>query len=128
DRFYLAALAIAIGTDPRRREIIRADFDKRVPEWNDNVADLVWELRPPSVMPRLEKLLADAKLPASQRARIVDILAAAPDADSGARLLKVLESDPPMEVRERILANVKLFLPGKWRALNRGETLSPVID
>ncbi len=128
DRFYLAAIGIAVGTDPKRREIILADFDKYFPEWNDRVADLVWELRPPSVMPRLEKLLTDAKLPASQRARIVDILAAAPDADSGARLLKVLEGDPPLEVRERILANVRLFLPGKWRSLNRGETLGPVID
>ena len=47
DRFYLAAIGIAVGSDPKRREIILADFDKQFPEWNDKVADLVWELRPP---------------------------------------------------------------------------------
>ena len=46
DLFYRAALNIACGTDPERRDAILADFDKHFPEWNDKVADLVWELRP----------------------------------------------------------------------------------
>src|SRR5205823_5844329 len=74
DIFYRAALNIACGTDPARRDAILADFDKHFPEWNDKVADLVWELRPKSVLPRLGKLLADPKLTAAQKARIVDIL------------------------------------------------------
>ena len=57
DHFYRAALNIACGTDPARRDAILADFDKHFPEWNDKVADLVWELRPKSVLPRLGKLL-----------------------------------------------------------------------
>src|SRR5262249_43050538 len=53
DHFYRAALNIACGTDPARRDAILADFDQHFPEWNDKVADLVWELRPKSVLPRL---------------------------------------------------------------------------
>ena len=49
DRFYLEAIGIAVGHhDKARRDVILADFDKEFPEWNDKVADLVWELRPPS--------------------------------------------------------------------------------
>jgi putative membrane-bound dehydrogenase-like protein len=128
DRFYLAALGIAVGTDPKRREVILADFDKHFPEWNDKVADLVWELRPPSVLPRLERLLADGKLPARQRARIVDILATGPDANSGALLLRTLVTEPTPEIREHILANLKLFLQTKWRDLNRSPELAATID
>ena len=52
DRFYLEAIGIAVGHhDKARRDIILADFDKQFPEWNDKVADLVWELRPPAMMP-----------------------------------------------------------------------------
>src|SRR5205085_2433269 len=87
DIFFRAALNIACGTDPARRDAILADFDKHFPEWNDKVADLVWELRPKSVLPRLDKLLADPKLTAAQKGRIVDILAVNDDpaADPAAR-------------------------------------------
>ena len=78
---------IACGTDPARRDAILADFDKHFPEWNDKVADLVWELRPKSVLPRLEKLLADPKLTAAQKGRIVDILAVNDDPSAGKVLL-----------------------------------------
>src|SRR5207237_1303714 len=123
DHFYRAALNIACGTDPARRDAILADFDKHFPDWNDKVADLVWELRPPSVLPRLEKLLADGKLPAHQRARIVDILATGPDAAGGSLLLRTLVTEPSPEIREHILTNLKLFLPTKWRDLNRSPEL-----
>ena len=36
DRFYLEAIGIAVGRDPKRREIILADFDKEFSEWNDH--------------------------------------------------------------------------------------------
>ncbi|MBY0455954.1 MAG: PQQ-dependent sugar dehydrogenase, partial [Gemmataceae bacterium] len=68
DIFYRAALNIACGTDPARRDAILADFDTHFPEWNDKVADLVWELRPKSVLPRLGKLLSDPKLTGPQKA------------------------------------------------------------
>jgi putative membrane-bound dehydrogenase-like protein len=125
DRFYLEAIGIAVGHhDKARREIILADFDKHFPEWNEKVADLVWELQPPSVMPTLGKRLTDAKIPAAQRARIVDILAASDDKDAAKSLLKVLESDVPAEVRAKVLDNLKLFLPGKWRDLRGSKELT----
>ncbi|HEY2147631.1 MAG TPA: hypothetical protein VGH32_06820, partial [Pirellulales bacterium] len=128
DRFYLAAIGIAVGTDPKRREIILADFDKHFPEWNDKVADLVWELRPPAVLPRLGKLLGDEKLSPGQRARIVDILAASDDKAAGLSVLKVLQSDLPAEVQARAIAKLRLFLPGKWAGLVKSDELRAVID
>ncbi|MGH7224212.1 MAG: hypothetical protein ACRELF_13355, partial [Gemmataceae bacterium] len=128
DRFYLEAIGIAIGRDPKRREIILADFAKHFPEWNDQVASLVWELRPPSMLPVLEKRLVDAKVPAAQRAQIVDILAASEDKEAGASLLKVLRSDVPAEVRGKVLDNLKQFLPGKWRNLRDSKELKATIN
>ncbi len=95
DRFYLAALNIACGTDPDRRDAILADFDKHFPDWSEKVADLVWELRPKSVMPRLVKLLGDGKLTGAQKARIVDILAASDDIAAGQSMLALLDKDSP---------------------------------
>jgi putative heme-binding domain-containing protein len=123
DRFYLNAIGIAVGTDPERRKVILADFEKHFPEWNDRVADLVWELRPPSVMPKLGKMLTDPKLAASSRARIVDILAASDDKSAGKAMLDVLQSDVPAEVRTQVLASLKQFLPGKWSALRQDKQL-----
>jgi putative membrane-bound dehydrogenase-like protein len=128
DRFYLEAIGIAVGHDRKRREIILADFAKEFPEWNEKVAGLVWELRPPSMMPVLEKRLADAKVPAAQRAQIVDILAASDDKEAGVLLMKVLRSEAPVEVRNKILDNLKQFLPGKWRNLRDSKELKETID
>jgi putative membrane-bound dehydrogenase-like protein len=120
DRFYLAAIGIAVGHHDRaRRDVILADFSKHFPEWNDKVANLIWELRPPKVLPLLEKRLTDAKVPAEQRARIVDILAASDDRAAGSAILQLLAADVPAEVRERALANLELFLPGKWQHLKK---------
>jgi putative membrane-bound dehydrogenase-like protein len=128
DIFYRAALNIACGTDPARRDAILADFDKQFPEWDDKVADLVWELRPKSVMPRLIKLLADPKMTGAQRARIVDILAASEEIEAGQAMLRLLGKDSPAEVRDRALENLRLFLPGKWKALVGGKELKQAID
>src|SRR5205807_7303633 len=80
DRFYLEAIGIAVGHhDQKRREVILADFEKHFPKLDDKTLDLIWELRPPSVMPKLAEALADKKLSDAQHARIVDILAASDD-------------------------------------------------
>jgi putative membrane-bound dehydrogenase-like protein len=128
DIFYRAALNIACGTDPARRDAILADFDKHFPEWNDKVADLVWELRPKSVLPRLGKLLADAKLTAAQKARIVDILATSDDPAAGQTMLALLLSDAAPEVKAQALDQLRLFLPTKWKELQKSEGLATVID
>jgi putative heme-binding domain-containing protein len=128
DRFYLAAVGIAVGQDKARRDVILGDFDKQFTGWDETTAGLVWELRPPQVIPLLETRLADAQLPAGQRAQIVDILAGSADAKAGAVLLKALLGDHTMEVRERIVENLKLYLPGKWSGLRKARELGEVID
>jgi len=128
DRFYLAALNIACGTDPERRAKILADFDKHFPELNDKTLDLIWELRPPGAVTRLEKQLGDAKLTAAQRGRIVDILASSDDPAAGKTMLKLVTGNAPAEVKARALENLKLFLPTKWKSLQNSKETSATID
>jgi putative membrane-bound dehydrogenase-like protein len=129
DRFYLEAIGIAVGHyDQKRREIILADFEKEFPEWNKKVADLIWELRPPSVMPKLGPRLKDASLPPDQRLQIVDILGGTQDSSGGQAMIQTLTPDAPPQVRDRILAKLKENLPGKWRELRRSKELAQAID
>lgn len=128
DHFYRAALNIACGTDPVRRDAILADFEKQFPEWNDKVADLVWELRPKSMMPKLGKLLEDPKLTGPQKARIVDILAASDDASAGQAMIELLGGTAPAEVKARAIDNLRLFLPTKWQSLRTNPSMSKTID
>jgi putative membrane-bound dehydrogenase-like protein len=128
DHFYRAALNIACGTDPERRKAILADFDKHFPEWNDKVADLVWELRPASVLPRLGKLLDDPKLTAAQKGRIVDILAVNDDPGAGKTMLTLLGREVAPEIRTRALDNLRTFLPTKWKGLAASDELRKAID
>lgn len=128
DHFYRAALNIACGTDPERRKAILADFDKHFPEWNDKVADLVWELRPPSVLPRLGKLLEDPKLTPAQKGRIVDILAVTDDLAAGKTLLALLGREVLPEIKSRAIDNLQKFLPTKWKELQKGEEVRDVIS
>src|SRR5205807_10038711 len=120
DRFYLEAVGIAVGHwDKARRDVILKDFDKELPEWNDKVADLVWELQPPAMMPTLGKKLTDPELSAPSRGRIIDILAASDDPSAGKALIDVLQSDVPAEVRDKVIDNLKLYLPNKWSGLRQ---------
>ena len=123
DRDFLSALNIACGTDPARRDAILADFEKHFPEWNDNVADLVWELRPKSMLPKMGKLLDDPKLTAKQKARIVDIIAVNDDVAAGKTVIGLLAGDRPAEVKLRAVENLRLFLPTKWKDLAKDEEL-----
>lgn len=128
DRFYLAALNIACGTDPKRRDEILKDFDKQFPEWNDKVADLVWELRPASMMPKLGQMLEDPKFTAKQKGRIVDILAASDDLSAGKSLLALLKPETPAPIRDEAIKNLRLFLPTKWKALATGKEMKETIE
>ncbi len=129
DRFYLEAIGIAVGHhDKARRDILLADLDKQFPELNDKVLDLVWELQPPQMFPVLEKHLADVRTPVKQRSRIVEILAASDDPGAGKALLGVFQANPPAEVRDRILQDLKQNLAGKWRGLRQSPELTATID
>jgi putative membrane-bound dehydrogenase-like protein len=124
DHFYLAALNIACGTDPIRRSAILADFDKQFPDWNDKVADLVWELRPKSMLPKLEVHLKDSKLIPAEKARIVNILAEYDSVDAGKSTLLLLKAKLEPEVKNAVLDNLKRYLPGKWKDLRN----DPLVD
>jgi putative membrane-bound dehydrogenase-like protein len=128
DHFYRAALNIACGTDPERRKAILADFDKHFPEWNDKVADLVWELRPASVLPRLGKLLEDPKLTPAQKGRIVDILSVTDDPAAGKTLVALLGRDVSPEIKKAALDNLARLLPTKWKALAKSDELTKAVD
>jgi putative membrane-bound dehydrogenase-like protein len=128
DHFYRAALNIACGTDPERRKAILADFDKHFPDWNDKVADLVWELRPPSVLPQLGKLLEDPKLTPAQKGRIVDILAVTDDPAAGQTLLTLVGRDVRPEIKSRAIDNLQKFLPTKWKELQKGDAVREAIS
>lgn len=126
DIVYRAALNIAAGSEPTRRDAILAEFAERFPTLDDKTLDLVWELRPKSMLPKLETLLADEKVPGPQKARIVDILAASDDAAAGKAMLKLLSSTAPPEAKARALENLRLFLPTKWNPLAKGEEIKLV--
>jgi putative membrane-bound dehydrogenase-like protein len=128
DRFYLEALGIAVGRDKTRRDVILADFDKHFPNWDDKVADIVWELRPPVVMPRLEEQLADAMVPLSQRCRIAQILNSVPDAEAGKALLRALQKDPPGELRDQVLDILVRRLSADWFELRQSEELARTVQ
>ncbi len=128
DITYRAALNIACGTDPARRDAILADFPKHFPTWDDKTADLVWELRPKSMMGKLPALLADAKLTPTQKARVVDILAVSDDPNAGAAVLALLATDADPAVKGRAIDNLKLFLPNKWKALAASPDMRVAVD
>jgi len=128
DRFYLEAIGIAVGRDPKRREMILADFDKEFPEWNQKVANLMWELRPPKAMARLQKYLEDPGTPTEQRGQIVDIIASFDDRSGGKILLQELKSNLPQTVRNRIADNLKQSLPGKWHDLRQTREFADALD
>jgi putative membrane-bound dehydrogenase-like protein len=117
DRFYLNAVGIAVGQEQLRRQVILADFEKEFPDWDDRVANLVWELRPPVALARLEKQVGDCKIPAAQRCRFVDILSGSADPEAGKTLVKLLARESSSAVRARIAEDLKQELPGKWRDL-----------
>ncbi len=133
DRFYLAALGIAVGQPgisaeiDKRREIILADFEKHVSEWNDKVAGLVWELRPPGMVPMLEKHLANAKLSAAQRGQIVDLLAGSADESAATVLLKGLDREKDADLRSRILTHFKGNLTSRWEFLRKTDAVDDLI-
>jgi putative membrane-bound dehydrogenase-like protein len=128
DRFYLETIGIAVGHDKIRRDVILSDFGKEFATWNEQVADLIWELQPPQMLVLLERKLVDGNLPAAQRKRILDILASSEQVEAGSALLKSLRSEMPAETRDHIIENLELSLPGKWRSLRQSPELGETVN
>lgn len=118
DRTYLSALNIACGTDPKRREVILAEFEKHFPDWNDKTAWLVWELQPPKVIAKLGKKLATEAMTPLQTELALGALAASTGVDGGESLLKLLDDTKVnRRVRAAALTTLLKYLPGKWSSL-----------
>jgi putative membrane-bound dehydrogenase-like protein len=129
DHFYRAALNIACGLDPKRRAEILADFPKYFPNWTDQVAELVWELRPQSVWPRLKELLQDPQLTVAQKLRVLDILATSDDPTIARCLLAILTAaNSAPEMKNRALEYIRQHLPNKWKTALAGPELAQAID
>jgi putative membrane-bound dehydrogenase-like protein len=135
DRFYLEAVGIAVGRyDEKRREIILADFEKRFPEikqdfsFTKRVADLIWELQPPSIMAELAKRLNDSSRTIPQRVQIVDILSGTQDTSGGQAMIHALTRDISPPVRDEIMVKLRENLPGKWQALRQSPELAQTLD
>jgi putative membrane-bound dehydrogenase-like protein len=120
DRFYLEAIGIAVGREKERREFILEDFEIEFPGWNQQIANLVWELRPPQMMAKVERRLSDGVGTPPERIQLVDIVAGSPEEHSAAVLLAALTKEQDAEVRQRIVAALQAGLTGKWRSLQNG--------
>lgn len=128
DRFYLCAVGIAVGQyDQKRRAVILTDFDKAFPDLNDKVAGLLWELRPPHMLPLLERRLVEGKLPENQRGQVVDILMSANDNAAAQVLLRALVAESSADLRDKIVAGLKTQVAGKWSFLAQSQDLSAAI-
>jgi putative membrane-bound dehydrogenase-like protein len=128
DRFYLAAVGIAVGHhDAVRRDALLGDFDKHLTTWDDRVAGLVFELRPPNLLGLLGKKLLDATIPAAGRVKMIDTLAGSNDIKVGEALLELLTADVPAEVRERAAQSLTANLEEKWKALRKSDKLSSTL-
>lgn len=118
DRAYLSALNIAVGTDPKRREAILADFEKHFPVWNDKTAWLVWELRPARVIAKLGRKLAEEIMSPQQTELALGALAASTGTDGGESLLKLLQDTKvDKQVRAAAIKTLLVHLGGKWSSL-----------
>src|SRR5262249_21096040 len=101
--------------------------DQHFPEWNERTANLVWELRPPKVLARLEAKLTDNSLPPGQRTRIVDILAASPQEPAGASLIKALGDELAPAPSGRSAQHLRISWPGSWRGLRQSSELTQAV-
>jgi hypothetical protein len=118
DRFYLAAIGIAVSQDSKRREAIIGDFEQYFSEWDGKLIGLLWELRPPQMVPLLTKKLADPKLP-----QIVEVLAGSADMGIPLTLVKSLAQEKSPLVRDKIVETLKANLSDKWIGLRKSPEL-----
>ena len=120
DRFYLEAIGIAVGKDKQRREAILADFEKEFPGWNTQIANLVWELRPPQMMAKVKSRLLDGNNSEEETGQLVSVMAGESDVSGGTVLLTALVNEKRPELRKHILDALAMGLSGKWRSLQNG--------
>ncbi len=128
DRFYLEAIGIAVGKDKQRREAILADFEKEFPGWNPQIANLVWELRPPQMMAKVKSRLLEGNNGEEEAEQLVSVMAGESDVSGGIVLLTALVKEKRPELRKRILDALAVGLSGKWRSLQSGPEVNSALQ
>ncbi len=128
DRFYLEAIGVAVGHDKERREAILADFEKEFPGWNQQIAGLVWELRPPQMIARVKQRLLEGEPDAKETGQLIDVIAGEANPDGGVLLLQKLVKEKRPELRNRILDDLSVGLAGKWRSLQNGPEVDTALQ
>lgn len=123
DVFYLKAIEVACGEDESHRLAFLKGFDQEFPNWDERVADLVFELRPADVLVKIPSLLDGGNLSNVQKAKLISILAASDNPAEGKQFLGLLRSSKSPEIQQQVLDSLKLFLPGKWSSLNNSREL-----
>jgi putative membrane-bound dehydrogenase-like protein len=128
DRFYLAAVGIAVGHhDVKRREVLLADFEKQYPGWSDTIAGLIWELRPPQAAEILTARLDDPKLTTAQRLQVVDILASSDNPKASTAVVAALGREKDAAIRERLTIRLRENLGKNWKNLIGSAALGDVV-
>ena len=118
DHFYRAALNIACGTDPERRDKILADFEKHFPTLDAKALDLVWELRPKGVIAKLPDQLLGNTGPHDNLERMLDVLGTSDDPAAVKKLLAVYQNQKTfVGTRRHVLSAVEKNLSGRWAFL-----------
>lgn len=128
DVFLSKALNISAGADRARRDVVMADLETVLGGWSDRVAQLVFDLRPASFGSGIAKRISDTSIPETQRADLIDILAAEDSLSSGKVLLEVLSGYQPVSVRNRAQEKLLLFLGGKWAALVKDQDFAKKVN
>lgn len=127
DRHYLATIGIAVGTDPKRRDAILGDFSKHFSTFDDKVAGLVFELRPPGMAALVRKRIEDKSLPVAERALLLNVLVNTEDKDAPQLLLDLVQGKETT-LRGAALQLLATHLPTKWQSTARSEELAQTIN
>jgi len=128
DVFLLKAIGVAAGSDLKHRELFLADFKKQFSTWSPTVGDLVFELRPKDMMSGLGDMLTKTEIPIEQKLKIINILASNDSPSDALAFIELVKSKASIEVREKAVEWLKIFLPGKWSSIASSPDLLKAVN
>ena len=127
DRFYLAAVGIAVGHfDEARRKIILAEFGTHFPNLDEKSAGLMWELKMSLTVPQILARLDAAKTD-KQRTQFLDLLANSSDSGALSALLTHLVKERTADVRDHVLGSLKHLPAAKLSQLAKTAELGRTV-
>jgi putative membrane-bound dehydrogenase-like protein len=127
DRFYLAAIGIAVGDDPQRRSLLLENFQHQFLGFDRRTAWLIWELRPPALVEQLHERLTDSRLPPEQRAFVLEILSHCPTHVGHNLLLALRDPQALGDLADKVVDVLSRNLQSSWRELRNASELSEIV-